>query len=84
MNDTVCPCRCFIIGQGTIDVLNVRNDASMVMAPPIGVGIINFMEELLQAIVCYAKMVQLVIDDHGKKKPLKVVAAPLVVVKTSR
>lgn len=71
------------MGRCTTGVLNVENDALVVVAPPINVGNVNFVEEVLWVIVGYAKMVWPMIHDHGKKEPLEAVAAPLVTIEAS-
>lgn len=61
------------MGWVVTSVLNAINDASMVAAPPVNVWIINFVEEVLWAIIGYDETVRLAIDDHDEKESLEVV-----------
>lgn len=58
VNDAAYPCQHFVVGQGAISTLNVGSDALVVVAPLVNVGIIDSMEDVLQAIVDCAGMVR--------------------------
>lgn len=61
---------------------NAGSDASMVMDPPIDMGIVDSMEEVPRVIINCARTMWSAIDDHSEKESLEMVAAPPIVVDT--
>lgn len=62
---------------------NAKSNALVVAIPPIDVGIIDSIKEVLWVIVDCARIVQLTTNDHDEKESLEVVAAPPVVLEAS-